>query len=135
MGRESGNSAVESVLAPIEQERSVVETGDADGYDAVLTDDAVFLPPGSPARTGDELRAWLGEFLRGYRVEWVRFVSTEVEVLGRVAYHAYSYTWRVTPRAGGDATVSSGKGIHILRQQPDGSWKIAREIWNSSPGP
>jgi ketosteroid isomerase-like protein len=123
------------VLTPVEQEKTAVATGDAGRYFAALTDDAVFLPPNTTAKTGAELRSWLGAFVNDFRVDWLSFVSSEVEVFGDAAYHAYSYRWRVTPITGGEATVSSGKGVHILRRQADGSWKIAREIWNSSPGP
>jgi ketosteroid isomerase-like protein len=125
----------EHVLTPIEQEREAVVTGDVRRYHAALTDDAIFLPPNTPAKTGAELRSWLGAFVEGFRVEWLSFVSSEVEVLGDVAYHTYEYRWRVMPVAGGETTVGSGKGLHILRKQADGSWKIAREIWNSSPEP
>jgi ketosteroid isomerase-like protein len=60
-------------------------------------------------------------------------VSTEVLVTGETAYHSYTYTWCVWPRAGGEEIVATGKGVHLLSSQPGGSWKIAREIWNASP--
>jgi len=63
----------------------------------------------------------------------VCLIHNELEVAGNLAYHTYVYTWRVTPRASGEAKVSSGKGLHILRCQADGSWRIAREIWNAMP--
>jgi ketosteroid isomerase-like protein len=62
-------------------------------------------------------------------------MTTELEAAGDLAYHTYVYTWLTTPRAGGEAKVSSGKGLHILRRQADGPWKIAREIWNDLPEP
>lgn len=102
-------------------------------YFAVLTADAIFMPPNSVAKAGEQLRAWLGSFVRDFEVEWLSFASAELAVVEDLAYHTFTYTWRVTPRAGGEGKVSSGKGLHILRRQADGCWKISREIWNSVP--
>lgn len=125
----------DQILAPIEAERSGIAAGDSGRYSAALADDAIFLPPNTTTKTGAELRNWLGEFMKGFRIEWLSFVSSEVEVFGEAAYHIFSYKWRVTPAAGGEGRVTSGKGLHILRRQADGAWKISREIWNSTPEP
>lgn len=121
------------VLAAIREERDALQTGDIDQYLAVLTDDAIFMPPNSLSKTGAELRSWLRGFLGAFRVEWLCFTSTETLLADEIAFHSYTYTWRVCARAGGEPTVASGKGVHLLRRQPDGSWKIAREMWNSNP--
>ena len=125
--------STDRVLAAIGIERDAMATGDIDRYLAVLTDDAIFLPPNSPSKTGAELRSWLRGFLEGFRVEWLSFVSTETLIAGEMAFHSYTYTWRVCARAGGEPTIAAGKGVHLLRRQPDGSWRIAREIWNGNP--
>jgi len=91
------------------------------------------MPPNSDPKQGAELRDWLRAFVGGFRVEWLSFVSTEVVEAGETAYHSFAYTWRVHPRSGGEPTTASGKGVHLLRRQADGTWRIAREIWNSSP--
>jgi ketosteroid isomerase-like protein len=121
------------VLAPVEAEKAAIAAGNPADYLAVLTDDATFMPPNSLLKSGAELRAWLSAFVRDFEVEWLSFVTTELEVVENLAYHTYTYTWRLTPRAGGEGKVSSGKGLHILRRQPDGFWRIAREIWNDVP--
>ncbi len=122
------------VVAPVLREKAAVAAGDTGAYFGALSQDAVFMPPNSPAKSGEELRSWLTAFLRDFRIEWLDFTSTEIAVAGDMAYHAYTYTWRATARSGGEGRVSSGQGLHILRQQPDGSWRISREIWNSVPG-
>ncbi len=124
---------VGAVLEPVERERSAIAAGDLTEYFAVLTDDARFMPPNDVTKCGTELRTWLSDFARDFRVEWLAFRTAEVLAVGTLAYHAFAYTWRVTPRAGGEGKVTSGKGIHILRRQIDGSWRIAREIWNGVP--
>jgi ketosteroid isomerase-like protein len=121
------------VLAPVEREKAAVAAGDPAAYFAILTEDAIFMPPQSLAKSGEELRSWLSAFLRDFQIEWLSFASTELEVVESLAYHTFTYTWLATPRAGGEGKVASGKGLHILRRQTDGSWKIAREIWNAVP--
>jgi ketosteroid isomerase-like protein len=121
------------VAAAIEREKAAVTAGNWADYLAVLTDDAVFMPPNSLSKSGEELRTWLSSFVQGFQVEWLSFATTDLEVVQDLAYHTFTYTWRVTPHAGGEGKVSSGKGLHVLRRQADGPWKIAREIWNSVP--
>jgi ketosteroid isomerase-like protein len=54
---------------------------------------------------------------------------------GSLGFHTYEYVWRVTPRGAGAPTIGHGKGMHVLRRQADGAWKILREVWNASPAP
>ncbi len=124
---------LKAVLGPVERERSAIAGGNTAEYFAILTDGAQFMPPNSVMKSGAELRTWLSDFTRDFRVEWLAFSTVDVAAVGSLAYHAFTYTWRVTPRPGGEARVTSGKGIHILRRQDDGSWRITREIWNGTP--
>jgi ketosteroid isomerase-like protein len=127
------NDEESAVIAVIDRELVAAAKGDFEQYNTILADDSLFMPPNSRPRSGTELRRWLGEFLEGFAVEWVSFKHVDVVVDGRHAYHSYEYEWRVTPRVGGEAIVSCGKGQHVLRKEADGSWKIVREIWNGSP--
>lgn len=123
------------VESAIEAEVTAIADDDIDGYLAVLAEDAVFLPPGLASMGGEELRAWLREFLEQWRVEWLGFRHDETEISGDLAFHRYSYSWRLEPKSGGRLQVAHGKGLHILRRGEDGSWKIAREAWNDRPTP
>ncbi len=106
-----------------------IATGDVARYLAILTDDAVYLPPDAEAKEGAELRAWLEDFLGSFHIDWLQFVHGHTVIVGDMAHHRFSYTWKVTPRAGGAPAVACGKGIQVLRRQADGSWKLARSIW------
>ena len=46
------------VLAAADQEASAISTGDAGFYFTILTEDAVFMPPNSMPKSGEELREW-----------------------------------------------------------------------------
>lgn len=128
-----GSSDKEAILAVIDQEVAAAAGGDVETYEAILADNAAFMPPNGHPRSGTELRAWLRQFLEGFAVEWLSFQHIDVVVDGRYGYHSYEYKWSVTPRVGGEAMLSQGKGLHVMRREVDGSWRILREIWNASP--
>jgi uncharacterized protein (TIGR02246 family) len=124
----------EGIFAVIRQEARAINTGDMEAYLAILTDDAAFLPPGDPAKTGVELRTWLRAFLEEVTVEALEYDTQEVVVAADLACHWYEFIWKLTPKSGGKRTPGQGRGIHILRRDPDGCWKLAQEIWNASSG-
>jgi len=123
------------VDSAIDAEVAAIADDDIEGYLALLTEDALFLPPGLPSIGGEELRAWLREFLEQWRIEWLAFRHNETEVAGDLAFHRFSYSWRLEPKSGGPLRVSHRKGLLILRRSADGDWKIARKTWNSRPTP
>jgi ketosteroid isomerase-like protein len=51
----------------------------------------------------------------------------EIVVSGDLAYCWSVLAVRVTPLAGGAATVRSGNALSILRKQSDGSWVVVRD--------
>jgi ketosteroid isomerase-like protein len=122
-----------AIIALIDEEVRAVSVGEMDEYDALLAPDAVFMPPNGATREGTELRKWLRAFVTGFAVEWLDFQHVRTEADGNLGYHAFSYEWRVTPRAGGEPTVGKGKGLHVVRRDVSGGWKIVREIWNATP--
>jgi ketosteroid isomerase-like protein len=123
------------VIAVTDEEVAAIAAGDFKRYAAILADDAVYMPPNLPAKAGDELRAWLKDFVVRFAIQWLKFVHEETTVAGDLAYHRYTYSWRVTPKAGGEPVVGHGKGLQILRREQDGQWKMARSIWNAIPAP
>ena len=119
----------------IDAEVAAIADDDIESYLALLTEDALFLPPGLPSIGGEELHAWLREFLEQWRIEWLGYRHDESEICGDLAFHRFSYSWRLEPKRGGQLQVSHGKGLHILRRPAEGDWKIARETWNDRPTP
>jgi ketosteroid isomerase-like protein len=37
------------------------------------------------------------------------------------------------PKAGGTARTTSGSFLRIYRRQPDGSWRMTRDMFNTGP--
>jgi ketosteroid isomerase-like protein len=132
---EADQQEKQRVESTFDAEVAAIEDDDIEGYLAVLAEDALFLPPGLPSMGGEELRASLREFLEQWRVEWLGFRHDETEISGELAFHRFSYSWRLEPKSGGQLQVAHGKGLHILRRCDDGNWRIAREVRNDRPTP
>lgn len=124
-----------AILRITEEEVGAIETGDAERYLSLLSEDAVFMPQNETSKTGDELRAWLRAFLDQVAIHYTRFTHGETIVRDDVAFHAYSCAWTATPKRAGNPRSLSFKGMHVLRREPNGSWKIAVSIWNTDPEP
>ncbi len=121
------------VCALTEAEAAAIEAGDTDTYLSLLSDDAAFMPPNVATKTGDDLRQWLRDFLQRVAIKYVDFVHGETLIREDLACHEYTCRWTATPKSGGTPTLMSFKGMHVLRRQPGGSWKISRSIWNTDP--
>ena len=114
---------------------TAMRAGDVESFMAIVTDDAVLMPPNEPAVTGKEaIRAWTQLFFEQFSIEPTISVK-EVEVVGDWAFERADYTFRLTPVAGGAVMQENIKNLRVLQRQSDGSWKIAREIWNSDHPP
>lgn len=125
----------EQVFLVTEQESRFIEAGDFAAYVSLLTEDAEFMPPGMIAQSGQELRDWMAEFLRTTRVRYLDFQHGETEIREDLAMHVFTCTWTAAPRAGGEPKVTAFKGLQVLRRTAEGTWKLAREIWNTNPTP
>ncbi len=112
---------------------------DVDALIALTTDDVVLLPPGRPAVRGHQ---GLRNFYKGilerspdaqvlaYTEEW-----EEVRILGDFAVQWGTITERAKAAATAPETASAVHAMRVLARQPDGSWKIARAMWNAAPPP
>ena len=106
---------------------------DADGFLASVTADMVIMPPDEPQVRGHiEIRAWLDAFFAAYSTD-LEYTGSEVSVMGDTAFEAYVFRWTLTPIDGGEPIRQAGKGIYMFSRQEDGSWKVARDIWNYTP--
>ncbi len=103
-----------------------LEKGDAALVASVYGAGARLLPPGMPAVSGPAIQEfWQGAMDSGMSGGSLETVSLEEHGAGAVEEGEY------TIRAGGEV-VDHGKYVVVHRRQDDGSWKIGRDIWNSS---
>jgi uncharacterized protein (TIGR02246 family) len=115
---------------------AAIRAKDIPGLAGMVTDDAVFLPSGLPPIRGKQAVETM------YRSFFPQFSSVEqtvsieeLEVVGDWAYAWGTEKFTLVPQAGGPPIEMQGKGMSILKRQPNGSWKFARGINNSLPKP
>ena len=109
---------------------------DEGALESLWTDDIVTMHPGEPPVVGKaanvaKLQAGIeqrtGLEILAYNEEW-----QEIRIAGDWAYEWGSITGRTHPYNERNETSYRYNAIRILQRQPDGSWKIARSIYNDA---
>jgi uncharacterized protein (TIGR02246 family) len=124
----SAHSDVEAIHRLYEKWFGAMERGDVSGVLDSLADDFVLKSPSRPAVSSRAvLRRGLDESYAAY-TERVRYKIEEVEVLGDQAWARVSEETTLVAKKGGKEYSISGMHLAILARQPDGSWKVKREV-------
>lgn len=93
---------------------------------------AVFMPPQQRAVTGQaNIEAWMKAFppITAFDVKLV-----SIDGGGDIAYLAGKYMMTIAP-PGARPVPDTGKWLVVYRRQPDGSWPIVADIFNSDLAP
>ena len=110
---------------------AAINANDAAAVLALLTDDAVYLPPNEPAVAGKAaIGPWLEGYFAAYRTHWEK-TTRELVAAGDWAVEYAAERVRDTPVGGGAAVEDVYKGLIVYRRQADGTWKVAKDMWNS----
>ena len=104
---------------------------------ALRTDDVVYLVPANPPLVGKEaVRKYLEE-IRQQLADWdmTAYEETwqEVQVVGDFAFEWGTINIRAKQEGEKRESAAVRNVMQVLKRQPDGSWKIARVIWNLQP--
>jgi uncharacterized protein (TIGR02246 family) len=116
--------------------RAAVNAGDATAVAAVYASDASLLPPNLPVQRGRAaIRTFWGGLLDAYTVTFE--ISPDIiEGRGDLAYDMGHYRFTAVPKSkSAPGIADEGKFVDILKKQPDGTWKYAVDIYNSSLAP
>jgi ketosteroid isomerase-like protein len=106
--------------------RATVDQGLAQGFAAYLTDDAVYLEPGTGYIRG---KARIEQFLGGRPAGTGLAFHPARAVVSADGSVGYTFGWTELKGPARDS-VRWGKYIAFWRRQPDGRWKV--EAWNRS---
>lgn len=110
-----------------------VNTGNFDAWISLWDDEGIQLPYDEPPHAGKD--AILAANAEGFRMfefnMWIK--CQEVKVLGEFGYVRGLYGYAANPRGGsGGGVTVDGKFLTVFRKQPDGSWRIYRDIFNTN---
>ena len=110
-----------------------LRTNDAEALFAYVADDVVLMPPGEALVRGkSSMRDWYAGFLSEFRTSSLVLTDREVFVSDGWAVELGVFEWGLAPAAGGDPVLDRGNYMQVWTSQPDGQWRFARELWNSS---
>ena len=110
-----------------------LNAGDISRWMELWTDDGVQMPPDEPAVVGKEqIRGRNRAVLDQFTFNMEHITNLEVEEAGNLAFARGRFGATLTPKGEGKPIVVDGKYLTILKKQPDGSWKIHRDAFNSN---
>jgi uncharacterized protein (TIGR02246 family) len=99
--------------------------GDLPTVLSLMTDDVIFMVPGRKP-FGKEAFAAASEGMKDVRIDGTSDIQ-EIQVLGDWAYLRGYLEIEMTPPDGGTPVHRSGHTLTILRKEPDGRWRLARD--------
>jgi ketosteroid isomerase-like protein len=110
---------------------AAVNASNADRCLAVWADDGVLMPPHHPSVLGREaLVRYFRDLFSRSKFKFA-FTSSNIHLAGDIAFERVTYTAMIWPGEGAQPIEDAGKGLHVYGRQPDGSWKLTYDIWNS----
>jgi uncharacterized protein (TIGR02246 family) len=108
--------------------------GDAAAVAEMYASDAKLLPPNSQIIEGRQNIQAFWQSLIGAGAKLQALDTIEVEAHGDTAHELGKYTFMI-PQTGGQSVTDQGKYLVVWKKQ-GGSWKLVRDIWNTSmPAP
>jgi ketosteroid isomerase-like protein len=136
---ESPQPSLEEDLAAIEtfNQRYLKAINDEDiaALSSLTTEGHIMLAPNRPPIVGKAAN----DEANGRAFEQFDFVESwtpvETVVSGDWAHQRGTFTVVATPRAGGERRELRGNFLRIYERQPDGEWRMIRDMFNSDGPP
>ena len=110
---------------------AAINNGDIDKLSELTTDDHLMLTPNRPPLTGKQANIdAMRQAFKMFKIdeEWH---PVETEVAGNWAWQRGTFKVTATPAGGGDSNTIRGNFLRIYRRQPDDSWRMIRDMFNS----
>ena len=120
-----------AIKALFDQAVTAWHSNDMTALAATYADDAIMMDPNQAAIEGKQAIQAAYEARSKENAVKVALTPLETQVAGDWAYVRGTLTATVTPKSG-KPMEESGKYLFIVKRQPDGAWKIYRDISNSS---
>ena len=110
-----------------------INTGDINALSALTDEDHIAITPGRPPLVGKAANvAANGNLYQRFNIA-ESWTPVETVIDGNLAYQRGSFTVAATAKAGVTARPVGGTGtfLRIYRRQPDGSWIMTRDMFNT----
>jgi len=104
--------------------------GDYEVWLSLWDEEGIQMPPGAPARSKDVLDEVVPKAFTSGSVSSMNIYPEEIVVAGSWAYARGTYDSE--REVEGKAVRVEGKFLTIFKRQPDGTWRIYRDCFNSN---
>jgi len=136
MQKTSPEAFERAVKAILDGYSATLLAGDVDGWIALWDEGGVQLPPNEPMNVGvPAIKKSMIATFAAVRIEKFAIANSGTFVDHEFGFVYGNYTYTLAPKAGGAKIPGDGKYETILKRQPDGSWKIFRDCFNSNIAP
>jgi len=105
---------------------------DANAIGALYTSDAIAMPGHNATLTGQAAIVAYNQGLFDHMTARIEITPDETRTMGNFGFDRGRYKLTMTPKAGGPAVSDEGRYIVMLEKGANGSWKVTRDIDNSS---
>lgn len=133
-GKEADIAAVKEVL---NQYAVGINSGDLDLWLSLWAEDGTRMPPNAATQLGrEQIAEGVGRAFGAMNMAMTVDIE-EARVSGDLGLTRAAYSFRMTPKAGGEEIIvePDGKALTLYERQPDGSWKIIFDCFNSNVPP
>jgi len=122
-------SVIEAELRQFEDaHRAAIDAKDVDRVLEFYAEDLITVSPETGIVRGREwIRTTCEELFRDYEFH-EDFELADIRILGNRVVASFEYTQEMTPLAGGDPVVVTGKGVGVFKRSETGAWQWE---WNS----
>ena len=133
--KDGATADMEAINTLHQRDMEASKKWDVDTLASLWADDIVTLSQGEPPMIGkDANRAAivrLRDESRDVQITDYILSFNEVKIVGDWAFEWGTYSGTVKPVGGGEALRTTGKVFRVLKKDSDGSWKIARAMYDS----
>lgn len=107
--------------------------GDVEGWLALWDEGGIQLPPGAPMNVGKAaIRKAEVPLFAAFKFETFVINVTTTYVDRDLGFACGTTTYTLAPTAGGDKMKGDAKFETLFKRQPDGSWKVFTDTFNSN---
>jgi len=110
---------------------AAVNASDAERCSAFWAANGMLMAPHHPSVQGHQAIVQYFRNLFSRNKFRFTFTSSHIHLAGDTALERLTYTAIIWPGDDAPPIEDVGKGLHVYQRQPDGSWKLTHDIWNS----
>lgn len=126
---------VAAIQGVLDQYAEMVGAGDFEGWLSLWAEDGVQMPPDEATRVGKAaIRDGMKPAFDAMDMSLTIHEVEDAQVWGDRGLTRCRYSLALTPKSGGGRidAMPDGKALTLYRRQPDGTWKIVYDCFNSS---